>query len=64
MIEKHLRKPSHFLLMAVSGGGCSKYLAIAQFVEKRKIRLMAEAMRRSADVEIQSVTVCTCKSLV
>jgi hypothetical protein len=34
MTEKHVRKPSHFLLMVVSGGGCSEYLATAEFVEE------------------------------
>jgi hypothetical protein len=34
MTEKHVRKPSHFLLPVVLGGGCSEYLATAQFVEE------------------------------
>jgi hypothetical protein len=34
MRGKHVRKPSHFLLLVVSGGGCSEYLATAEFVEE------------------------------
>jgi hypothetical protein len=34
MTVKHVRKPSHVLLMVASGWDCSKYLATTQFVEK------------------------------